>query len=62
MTERRLQDRIDAERLLLCNPDMDLERVRSNLSLITSRGYHREQDLAAKLESLLEQIADSNRS
>lgn len=53
MDDRRLQDRIDASTLLSVNEAMDLHRVRENLRLITSRGYHREQDLLAKLEALL---------
>jgi predicted nucleotidyltransferase len=53
MTEKRLQDRIDAGNLLAMNPDMDLGRVRANLQLITERGYARDQDLAAKLDHFL---------
>ena len=53
MTEARLQDRLDAKNLLLFNADMDLGRVRELLGLITARGFHREQDLEAKLEGLL---------
>jgi hypothetical protein len=52
MTERRLQDRIDASRLLELG-DVDLPRVRENLDLITSRGFHRDQDLQAKLDTVL---------
>lgn len=53
MTERRLQDRLDAMSLLSCNPQLDLSRVRDNLALITARGFHRDQDLAQKLDELL---------
>ncbi len=53
MTELRLQDRIDAQQLVLYNPDLNLERVRSNLALINERGFRREQDLDAKLDALL---------
>ena len=53
MTEERLQDRIDAKNLLLFNPELDLDRVRELLRLIRERGYHRGQDLEAKLQSLL---------
>jgi len=53
MTEARLQDRIDAQRLLEFVPDLDLNLVRGHLANITARGYHREQDLHAKLESVL---------
>lgn len=53
MTDRRLQDRIDADRLISRNPNLDLIRVRANLSLIESRGFHREQDLQGKLDQVL---------
>jgi predicted nucleotidyltransferase len=56
MDARRLQDRIDAVRLLEVNADMDLGRVRSNLRLITERGFHRGQDLRAKLDSLIADV------
>ncbi len=52
MTATRLQDRMDAQNLLaLANPDLDT--VRGNLELISSRGYDRDQDLVAKLQTLL---------
>jgi hypothetical protein len=57
MTDRRLQDRIDASSLLLVNADLDMEAVRSNLRCIRERGYAREQDLEAKLETLLRPTA-----
>lgn len=50
------QDRIDARRLVTRNPGIDLERVRSNLRLITERGFHRRQDLESKLQALLEEV------
>lgn len=53
MSDRRLQDRIDADRLVAVNPNLDLGRVRHNLELITARGFHRDQDLLAKLEALI---------
>jgi hypothetical protein len=53
MDERRLQDRIDAVSLTECNPDLDLQAVRRNLSLIRERGYDRNQDLESKLEEIL---------
>jgi hypothetical protein len=56
MRETRLQDRIDAQHLIEFVRDIDLERVRTSLALITARGYHREQDLAAKLARLLEDV------
>lgn len=61
MTDRRLQDKIDAQRLLETNPAVDLERVRARLSLIAQRGFHRDQDLVAKLEELL-RVTGSNPS
>jgi len=55
MRETRLQDRIDAQHLVQFVGDLDLERVREALELITARGYHREQDLQAKLAALLDE-------
>jgi hypothetical protein len=52
MTDARLQDRLDAQRLLACNPGLDLGAVRDDLRLIRDRGYDRGQDLEAKLASL----------
>lgn len=54
MTDRRLQDRLDALNLIAFEPHLDLEVVRANLALIEQRGYQRGQDLAAKLDELLE--------
>jgi predicted nucleotidyltransferase len=59
MTARRLQDRIDAQRLLTRNPNLDLERVRANLRLIEARGFHREQDLVGKLDSVIAEVRDA---
>lgn len=59
MTNRRLQDRIDAQRLLEHTQRLDLGRVRANLSLIRQRGYDRGEDLDAKLASLLEDLERS---
>jgi Nucleotidyl transferase AbiEii toxin, Type IV TA system len=53
MSERRLQDRIDAQRLIACNPTLDMNRVRENLRTIIERGYDRDEDLEAKLASLI---------
>jgi predicted nucleotidyltransferase len=53
MTERRLQDRLDAINLLLTNPSLQFEDVREMLALITTRGYDRGQDLARKLDALI---------
>ncbi len=56
MDSRRLQDRIDAVRLLEVNRDLDLRRVRDNLRLIDARGFGRRQDLTAKLEDVLASV------
>ena len=54
MTEKRPQDRIDAISLIAVNESLDLDTVRANLRLITDRGFHRNQDLFAKLDLVLE--------
>jgi predicted nucleotidyltransferase len=53
VTDRRLQDRLDAVSLVLTNPGLDVAAVRERLRRITERGYHREQDLLAKLDTIL---------
>jgi Nucleotidyl transferase AbiEii toxin, Type IV TA system len=53
MTSARPQDRMDAQSLLEVNPNLDLGVVRELLGLITARGFHRAQDLGAKLDRLL---------
>jgi predicted nucleotidyltransferase len=53
MTDVRLQDRLDAQRLVQLVPNLDLARVRADLQAISERGFDRGQDLASKLESLL---------
>jgi predicted nucleotidyltransferase len=55
MTDRRLQDRIDARALIANNPSLDVERVRLRLRQISERGFDRDQDLAAKLAAILEE-------
>jgi hypothetical protein len=57
MTEARLQDRLDVQQLLK-HATIDLRRVRANLRLIVERRYERDQDLEAKLDSVL-QVLDS---
>jgi hypothetical protein len=52
MTDLRLQDRIDAQQLIACNPTLDFGRVRDDLRLITERAFNRDQHLEAKLETL----------
>jgi hypothetical protein len=56
MTDTRLQDRIDAQQLLQFTPELDLSVVRERLNRITERGYAREQDLPAKLASVLRSV------
>lgn len=56
MDARRLQDRIDAIRLLEVNPGLDVQRVREDLRLIETRGFGRRQDLAAKLDDVLASV------
>lgn len=53
MTEERLQDRIDAKKIVKLCPSLDLDAVRKRLALIQSRGFDRKQDLLAKLDQLL---------
>jgi Nucleotidyl transferase AbiEii toxin, Type IV TA system len=53
MTDRRLQDRLDARHLLQYNPALDLAVTRSNLELIAARGVARDQDLQQKLQALV---------
>jgi len=56
MTDVRLQDRLDAQRLLQLVPDLDLTRIRASLQRIAERGFDRNQDLTSKLESLLRAV------
>jgi predicted nucleotidyltransferase len=58
MTDRRLQDRIDARALLENNPGTDLDRVRLRLRQIRERGFDRGEDLDDKLARVL---ADAGR-
>lgn len=53
MTDRRLQDRLDARQLLAHNPELDLDDVRRTLRTVKERGFDRDQDLEAKLDELL---------
>lgn len=53
MSELRLQDRLDAMRLLQFVPELDLVIVRAHLARIKQRGFDREQDLETKLASVL---------
>jgi predicted nucleotidyltransferase len=60
MTERRLQDRLDAINLLLANPSLRLEDVRDLLALIAKRGFDRTQDLVRKLDALIAEVQDQS--
>lgn len=53
MTDRRLQDRIDARNLVRYREDVDLAAVRDNLQRIVLRGFDRGEDLEAKLAAVL---------
>ena len=59
MTKRRRQDRVDALSLLEI-ASVDLDAVYRNLALITERGFHRDQDLNAKLQGLLDELAEES--
>ncbi len=54
LSDRRLQDQIDARNLATNMAATAVEQVAANLRLITERGYHRGQDLEAKLAATLE--------
>jgi predicted nucleotidyltransferase len=56
MTDLRLQDRLDAQRLLQLVPDLNLVRIRADLQRIAERGFDRGQDLTSKLDSLLRAV------
>jgi hypothetical protein len=58
MTPKRLQDRIDAQNLILFHPELDLDAVRDNLRRITERGYHRGRDLAVLLDEVLDEVRE----
>ncbi len=57
MSELRLRDRLDALQLLK-HGDVDIARVDANLALITQRQFDRDQELSAKLQSLLRAVED----
>ena len=44
---------MDARNLVLFGDNLDLAAVEDNLHRIVARGFHRDQDLHAKLASLL---------
>jgi hypothetical protein len=55
-SKKRRHDATDALALLQCNPNLDLAVVRAHLALIEKRGFHRQQDLSAKLAAILEDL------
>lgn len=59
MSDKRLQDRIDAVNLVQMNDTLDIATVKANLERIIARGFHRDEDLLAKLESVLEAAQDA---
>ena len=61
MTEARPQERIDAVNLVLHGQELDLEAVRGSLSLISARGYARDQDLLQKLAAIMAAAAAARR-
>ena len=52
-TDARPQDRMDAVNLILVNTGLDVRAVRELLARVMERGFHRGQDLDAKLDALL---------
>jgi hypothetical protein len=52
-TERRPQDTMDFQNLVLFNPQYDDASVRAALGLIATRAYDRGQDLQAKYRQML---------
>lgn len=56
MSDRRRRDFDDAVALFLANRGVDLHGIRESLAEITRRGFHREQDLEAKLATVLSAV------
>lgn len=50
---KRPQDAVDLRALLTVASDIELERARLALNLITARGYHRGRDLAMQMNTLV---------
>lgn len=59
-TDQRLQDLADFQRLIEYEPELDRHIVIDNLRRIEARGYHRGQDLEAKLQRMLETTASAS--
>ncbi len=53
MTDKRPQDGLDAAGIVAMNPTLDVGAVRELLARIVARGFHRGQDLGAKLDAVL---------
>jgi len=53
MSQQRRQDLTDAVNLVLCNRNLDLTAVQENIAHIIERGFHRSEDLFAKLDMVL---------
>ena len=60
-TDARPQDRTDAVNLILVNTGLDVRAVRELLARVTERGFHRGQDLHAKLDAMLSSAAGTRR-
>jgi len=56
MSDRRLQDRIDARNLVLYTDELDVRAVKDNLNRIIARGFHRSEDLHGKLARLMAEV------
>ena len=52
-SDRRLQDTLDVQALMVEATPADLEMASAALDLIAERGYHRGKDLQAEYQSLL---------
>jgi hypothetical protein len=61
MNDLRLQDRIDAQNIMKYCPEIDLYAVREQLERIAARGFHRNQDLRAKLQRLIDDVSGAAR-
>lgn len=57
-TDARPQDRMDAVNLILINTGLDIRAVRELLARVVERGFHRGQDLDAKLDALLASVRE----
>ena len=60
MSDQRLQDHLDVQRLIQYAIDLDIDRIRHNLRLICERSYNRDQDLLAKFDRVLSETTRSS--